>query len=320
MRAIGTEKPAGALSSRLFAGLQMTPMRRREALQGYLLISPWIIGFLVFTLGPMLASLYYSFCKYHIQRAPVWIGLANYQYAFFRDRLFWLSVQRTLTWSIATVPAGVIGSLLAAILLNQGLKGSAFYRTCFFLPHLTPLVAAAMLWTWILQPDVGILNSALALIGIRGPKWLASVEWAMPSLVMISLWNGIGGNRMLIFLAGLQSIPETLYEAAELDGAGAVRKAIHITWPMISPATFFNLVLGVISSFQVFGMAFVATGGGPAYATYFYALHLYQQAFQSFDMGYGSALAWIFFVAVLILTILQLQMQSRWVYYEGALR
>ena len=146
------------------------------------------------------------------------------------------------------------------------------------------------------------------------------MKWAFPALVMISLWNGIGGNRMLIFLAGLQSIPEVLYEAAEIDGAGVIRQAIHITWPMISPATFFNLVLGVISSFQVFGMAFVATGGGPAYATYFYALHLYEQAFMSFDMGYGSALAWVFFGAVLALTLLQLQMQKHWVYYEGALR
>jgi multiple sugar transport system permease protein len=320
MTAIRRAPPGNGPLARPFAGWHSSSMRRREALQGYLLIAPWIIGFLVFTLGPMLASLYYSFCKYNIQRPPTWIGLENYQYAFFKDRLFWLSVGRTLTWSLATVPLGVVGSLVAAILLNQGLKGSAIYRTCFFLPHLTPLVAAAMLWTWILQPDTGILNSALALIGIQGPKWLISIEWALPSLVMISLWNAIGGNRMLIFLAGLQSIPEALYEAADLDGAGALHKAIHITWPMISPATFFNLVLGVIGSFQVFGMAFVATGGGPAYATYFYALHLYQQAFQSFDMGYGSALAWIFFVAVLILTLLQFQMQNRWVYYEGATR
>ena len=320
MAATGQVGPPKGLGVWLMAGRRMSLMRRREALQGYLLISPWVIGFLVFTLGPMLASLYYSFSKYSIQRPPEWIGLSNYQYALFKDRLFWLSVRRTLTWSIATVPAGVVGSLVAAMLLNRGLRGSTIYRTCFFLPHLTPLVAAAMLWTWILQPDVGILNTALEMIGIQGPKWLASMQWAMPSLVMISLWNGIGGNRMLIFLAGLQSIPETLYEAAELDGAGPLKKAIHITWPMISPATFFNLVLGVISSFQVFGMAFVATGGGPGYATYFYALHLYEQAFQSFDMGYGSALAWIFFAAVLIVTVLQLQMQSRWVYYEGVVR
>ncbi|MBC7078532.1 MAG: sugar ABC transporter permease [Synergistales bacterium] len=210
--------------------------------------------------------------------------------------------------------------MLAAMLLNQGLKGSAVYRTCFFLPHLTPLVAAAMLWTWILQPDIGILNSLLAGIGVRGPKWLQSTKWALPSLAMISLWNGIGGNRMLIFLAGLQSIPETLYEAAELDGAGAFRKVLHITVPMISPATFFNLILGVISSFRVFGMAFVTTSGGPAYSTYFYALHLYQQAFVSFDMGYGCALAWILFAAVLTLTVIQLILQKYWVYYEGAVR
>jgi multiple sugar transport system permease protein len=283
-----------------------------------LFISPWIIGFLIFTLGPMLASLYYSFTQYNIQTSPEFIGMANYQYAFDRDRLFWVAVKRTLVWSLYTVPPGIFGSLLAAILLNQKLKGVAVYRTCFFLPHLTPVVAAAILWTWILQPDIGILNSMLEQIGIRGPKWLQSVQWALPSLAMIALWTGIGGNTMLIFLAGLQGIPETLYEAADMDGATGIQKFWKITLPMISPAMFFNLVLGIIASFRVFGMAFVTTGGGPAYATHFYALHLYEQAFVSFDMGYGSALAWIFFIAVLVLTLLQLWLQKHWVYYESA--
>jgi multiple sugar transport system permease protein len=223
-----------------------------------------------------------------------------------------------LTWSVLTVPLGIVGSLLAAILLNQGLKGRALYRTFFFLPHLTPTVAAAMLWVWILQPDIGLINSLLERVGIIGPMWLQSMKWALPSLAMISLWTGIGGNRMLIFLAGLQAIPESLYEAAEIDGAGAIHKTLHITLPMISPAIFFNMVLGIISSFRVFSMAFVTTSGGPAYATHFYALHLYVKAFVSFDMGYGSALAWIFFAAVLILTVFQLWLQKHWVYYEGA--
>lgn len=292
--------------------------RRREALQGYAFISPWIIGFLIFTLGPMLISLYYSFTQFHIQTAPQFVGLENYQYAFNTDRLFWLAVKRTLTWTLYTVPLGIAGSLLAAVLLNQKLKGVAVYRTCFFLPHLTPVVAAAILWTWILQPDIGILNSTLDTVGIRGPKWLQSVDWALPSLAMISLWTGIGGNKMLIFLAGLQAIPETLYEAADIDGATSSQKFWKITLPMISPAMFFNLILGIIASFQVFSMAFVTTGGGPAYATHFYALHLYQQAFVSFDMGYGSALAWIFFAAVLVLTLAQLWLQKHWVYYESA--
>ncbi|GIV78193.1 MAG: spermidine/putrescine ABC transporter permease [Litorilinea sp.] len=296
----------------------MSRLQRIEAFYGYLLISPWLLGFLFFTLGPMLASFYYSFTRYNVQTSPSFIGAENYIYAFTRDNLFWVSVQRTLTWSLLTVPLGTVGSLFAAILLNQKLKGVSVYRTFFFMPHLTPIVAAAILWMWILQPDIGVLNSLLARIGIRGPNWLQSVHWSMPALAMIALWTGIGGNKMLIFLAGLQSIPETLYEAADMDGATHWQKFINITLPMISPSMFFNLVLGIIASFQVFGMAFVTTRGGPAYATYFYALHLYQQAFVSFDMGYGSALAWIFFIAVLVLTIFQLWLQKHWVYYEGA--
>ncbi|NJN82571.1 MAG: sugar ABC transporter permease [Caldilineaceae bacterium] len=293
-------------------------MQRREAIQGYLFISPWLIGFALFTLGPMLASFYYSFTLYNVQTSPQFIGLENYVYALTKDQLFWTSVKRTLMWALLTVPLSMVGSLFAAILLNQKLRGVSFFRTSFFLPHLTPIVAASILWLWILQPDIGILNSLLAMVGIRGPDWLQSIQWAMPALAMISLWVGIGGNKMLIFLAGLQAIPDTLYEAADIDGATAWQKLLAITIPMISPAIFFNLVLGIIASFQVFGMAFVTTRGGPAYATYFYALHLYEQAFVSFSMGYGSALAWLFFAALLLMTLFQLWLQKRWVYYEGA--
>ncbi len=296
---------------------RMSATRRRQAIYGYLFILPWVLGFLFFTAGPMIASFIYSFCDYHIQRPPRFTGLENYAYAFVKDQLFWPSVRRTIYWSILTVPLGILGSLLAAILLNQKLRGTSIYRTFFFLPHLTPVVAASLLWTWMLQPDIGIVNTALRSIGIVGPRWLSSVQWALPALAIIALWNGIGGNRMLIFLAGLQAIPETLYEAADIDGAGAIRKHLHITLPLISPAMFFNLVLGLIASFQVFDMAYVTTSGGPAYATHFYALHLYRQAFVSFDMGYGSALAWILFVAVLSLTLIQLKLQNRWVYYES---
>ncbi|MCB0061641.1 MAG: sugar ABC transporter permease [Caldilineaceae bacterium] len=297
---------------------RLSLMQRREAIQGYLFISPWVIGFLLFTLGPMLASFYYSFTLYNVQTTPRFTGLYNYDYAFSQDPLFWVSVRRTLLWAVMTVPVSMIASLWAAILLNQKLRGVAVYRTCFFLPHLTPVVAAAILWMWILQPDIGILNTLLDKVGIRGPNWLQSIQWSMPALAMVALWTGIGGNKMLIFLAGLQAIPDSLYEAADMDGATGLQKFRHITLPMISPAMFFNLVLGIIASFQVFGMAFVTTKGGPAYSTYFYALHLYQQAFVSFDMGYGSALAWIFFAAVLLLTLFQLWLQKRWVYYEGA--
>jgi multiple sugar transport system permease protein len=256
---------------------RMSRLQRLEAMQGYLFISPWIIGFLLFTAGPMVASFYYSFTNYNVMTSPEFAGLYNYDYALNKDPLFWKSVERTLLWSLMTVPTGLMGSLFAAILLNQQLKGVSFYRTLFFLPHLTPVVAASILWMWILQPDIGVLNSILdSLFGIHGPNWLQSIQWSMPALAMIALWTGIGGNQMLIFLAGLQAIPESLYEAADIDGATPWQKLVRITIPMISPAMFFNLVLGVIASFQVFGMAFVTTRGGPAYATYFYALHLYQ--------------------------------------------
>lgn len=303
----------------------LTPAARKEALLGYAFISPWLIGFLAFTAYPMIASLYYSFTKYQILAPPKWIGLENYVYAFTGepfegggDPLFWLSMERTVVWVLATVPLGIFGSLLAAVLLNRGLRGTVFFRTAFFLPSLTPIVAAALLWQWILQPDIGVMNSVIeATTGLRGPKWLASVDWALPALAMISLWTAIGGNRMLIFLAGLQGIPQELYEAARVDGAGPVRTWWHITVPLISPAIFFNLVLGVIVSFRVFAFAFVTTGGGPARTTYFYALHLYTMAFSSFDMGYGSALAWVLFVIVLLITLGNMALARRWVYYES---
>jgi multiple sugar transport system permease protein len=297
----------------------MSRRRWLEAIQGYLFITPWLIGFLVFTFGPMLASFYYSFTLYNVQTSPRFMGLYNYNYAFTQDPLFWMSVQRTLLWAAMTVFPSLFGALLAAILLNQKLRGMSFYRTMFFLPHLTPVVAAAILWAWILQPDIGIFNNLLDKININGPNWLGDVRWSMPALAMIALWTSIGGNNMLIFLAGLQGIPESLYEAADIDGATGSQKFFRITLPLISPAMFFNMILGIIASFQVFSMAFVTTKGGPAYSTYFYALHLYQQAFVSFDMGYGSALAWIFFAAILVLTLFQLWLQKRWVYYESAL-
>ena len=178
-----------------------------------------------------------------------------------------------------------------------------------------------MVWLWLLQPDVGIVNSVIRMVfGIRGPGWMATRQWALPSMVLISLWTGIGSTRMLIFLAGLQGVPQELYDAGLVDGTNWWQKIRHITLPMITPTILFNLVLGVIGSLQVFGLAFVATGGGPAYATYFYALHLYQMAFRSFDMGYGSALAWILFVTILVLTFIQIKMSTGWVYYAGEAR
>ena len=292
--------------------------RRIEAMTGYLYISPWILGYLFFILGPLLLSLYYSFTYYSILTVPKWVGLQNYTTALFNDRLFWASVQRTLLWAITSVPLSITGSFFAALLLNRQVFGKNVWRVLFFLPSLTPEVAAAMLWLWILQPDLGIVNSLLReTFGIRGPNWLSSPDWALPSLVMISLWTGIGSIRMLIFLAGLQGVPQELYDASNVDGVNWWQKIWHVTLPLISPTILLNLILGIIGSFQVFGLAFVTTGGGPAYATYFYALHLYQTAFRSFDLGYGSMLAWFLFAAILTLTLLQVSFSRRWVYYAG---
>lgn len=298
----------------------LSGLRRREALEGYLYISPWIIGFILFSAGPMLGSLVLSLTKYNIISEPEFVGLQNYEYAFKFDELFWGSLWRTIEYSVGNVTIGVTLSLLAALLLNQKLRATVLFRTFFFLPSLTPVVAAALLWQWIYQPDVGLLNTFLRGIGIEGPGWIKSPEWALPSLVIIALWSGIGGGRMIIFLAGLQGVPQELYEAAHLDGANFWHRFRHVTLPMVSPTVFFNMVLGIIGSFSVFSVAFIATDGGPAYATWFYVLHLYQAAFRNFEMGYASALAWVFFAILLVLTFIQLRLSKAWVHYEGEIK
>jgi multiple sugar transport system permease protein len=303
-------RPKGSLSG----------LRRREAIEGYLFITPWILGFLMFSAGPMIGSLALSFTKYSIISPPEFCGLCNYEYAFKFDELFGGSLWRTVYYSIGNILIGVSLSLLAAILLNQKLKGTVFFRTFFFLPSLTPIVAAALLWQWIYQPDVGLINSSLKQIGIHGPGWIKSPEWAIPSLIIIALWMGIGGYRMIIFLAGLQGVPQELYEAANLDGANLWHRFRHVTLPLLSPTVFFNVVMGIIGSFSVFSVAFMATDGGPAFATWFYVLHLYNAAFKNFEMGYASALAWVFFVILLILTFIQLRLSKSWVYYEGEVK
>jgi len=290
----------------------------RQNVLGYLWISPWIIGFLVFILGPMVASFGFSFTNYRIINEARWVGLDNYIYAFAEDDLFWPSLGKTFYFMLISVPLGTLGSLLLAMLLNERLVGETIYRTFFFLPSLTPLAAAAILWIWILHPDVGLLNYLLSLVGIDGPAWLGSTQWALPSIILITLWSSIGGGRMIIFLAGLQGVPQELYEAADIDGAGSWPKFRHITLPMISPALFFNLILGVIGALQVFTTAFITTKGGPGRATWFFALHIYTNAFEYFDMGYASALAIVLFVILLVFTVIQLRLSDKWVFYAGS--
>jgi multiple sugar transport system permease protein len=292
--------------------------RRRQNLLGYLWISPWLLGFVIFTAGPMIASLVLSFANYRIIVPPTWAGVRNYVFALTEDNLFWPSMGKTFYFMLVSVPTGLLGSLLLAMLLNQRVRGESIFRTFFYLPSLTPAAAAAILWVWLLHAEVGMVNYLLSFFGIQGPPWLASVRWAMPAIILISLWTGIGGGRMIIFLAGLQGVPQEFYEAAEIDGAGVWRKFLNITLPMISPTIFFNLVLGIIGALQVFTTAFIVTKGGPGRATWFFALHIYMNAFEYFDMGYASTLAWILFLVLLVFTIIQLRLSDRWVFYAGS--
>lgn len=291
-------------------------LQRREALEGYLWISPWLIGFLIFSLGPIIASFYLSLTRYKIGGSPEWIGLANYNMAFFEDKLFWPSLWRTAYFSLASVGIGVALSLLAAMLLNQDIKGKTIFRALYYLPSLTPVVALAILWQWLLAPKQGLVNHLLSFVNIPGPGWLTSQTWALPSIILITLWSTVGGGRMIIFLAGLQNVPKELQEAAQIDGANGWQRFRHITIPLISPVILFNTLLGVIGSFSVFSVAYIATAGGPNYATWFYMLHLYYNAFSYFQMGYASALAWVFFVFIFLLSYLQIKLSDRWVYYE----
>jgi multiple sugar transport system permease protein len=294
-------------------------LEKRRWLWAYAFISPWLIGFAVFTLGPMLVSLYYSFTDFNIIDAPVWTGLANYQKLFFGDPLFWHALKRTLYFAGLALPLGLVFGFFLAILLNQDVPGVNLWRTMFFLPSVIAGVAVAILWVRIFNPQVGILNPFLEnVFGIQNPPgWLNDPDWAMPSLVLISLW-GIGGS-MIIYLAGLQGIPTTLYEVAKIDGANSWQRFRFVTLPLMTPVIFYNLVLGLIAAFQYFTEVYVATGGdgGPVRSTLVYNLYLYQTAFRFFDMGYASALAWILFLIVLVATLLVFRSSAMWVYYEA---
>jgi len=289
-------------------------MKRRKALEGYLFASPWIAGFLLFTAGPMIASLALSFCKYDILTTLKWIGLENYR-QLFSAQLFWTALYNTVYWVVFGVPLRLAMALLLALLMNRKLRGTPLFRTIFYVPSVVSGVALAMLWVWLFEPSVGLINTFLRMLGIANPPlWLGSEQWSKPALIIMSLW-GVGGT-MVIFLAGLQDIPEQLYEAAEIDGAGAWHKFRAITIPLLTPSIFFNLIMGIINSFQVFTQAYVMTRGGPLYSTYFYVLYIYDEGFQYMHMGYASALAWILLLIILTLTLIQFYFSRRWVVYE----
>ncbi len=289
-----------------------------ENIAGYVFISPWIIGFIIIEIGPLLAALYFSLTNYDILSETKFIGLRNYEKLLFNDPLFWLSLKVTALYSVGSVSLHIIFGVLLALMLNQNLRGMAFYRTVYYLPAVVSGVAVAYMWIWVLNKEAGILNTGLGYLGIDGPNWLFSIEWVLPAFVAISLWN-LGGG-MVLYLAALQGVPTQLYEAAEIDGAGWWPRTWHVTIPLISPVIFFNFIIGIIGSFQVFTAAYVITQGGPANSTLFYVLYLYRNAFENFKMGYASALAWVLFLVIMALTVLSFRVSGRWVYYEGQLR
>ena len=299
----------------------MSPAQKREAGLFYLTVSPWIIGFLIFTLVPMAISLYLSFTRWNVIQAPVWIGFDNYVRMFTNDPDFYQALKVTLIFTITSVPLQMIVALFLAVLLNEATRAVGFFRTAFYIPSIVASVASAVLWTWIFNPRFGPINGVLRPLGLGSPNWFNDPNYALLALVIMSAW-GVGG-QMLIFLAGLKGIPRSLYEAAEVDGAGRITRFLRITLPMLSPTLFFNLIMSMIGAFQTFDAAFVisTTRGGqigaPQKSTLFFLLHLYREGFSFLNMGYASALAWVLFLIILTVTLIVNRTSKRWVFYSG---
>lgn len=291
--------------------------RVRRWAMGYLFASPWLIGLMLFVAYPVLSTIYYSFTQYSVLMPPQWVGIFNYEELFLYDDLFWKSIYNTFYYVLIGVPLGLCVALGLAVLLNQKLPGLPLFRTIFYLPSIVPVVGMSILWMWLLNPQYGLINGLLhELFGIKGPGWIADPKWSKPALILMSLW-GVGG-QMIVFLAGLQGIPEYLYESASIDGATKWRQFWQITVPMLTPTIFFNLVMGIIGGMQVFTQSFIMTNGGPANSTLFYVFYLFNNAFRYFKMGYASAMAIILFVIIFSLTLLVLWTSKRWVHYETA--
>ncbi|HEY88700.1 MAG TPA: sugar ABC transporter permease [Thermoflexia bacterium] len=293
----------------------MSFRERREALQGYLSISPWVIGFLFFTLVPVLVSVYFSFTQWTITSPSEWVGLHNYIRMFTQDPLFWQALKVTGNFVLISVPLKLIFGVALSLLLNLKVRGMNLYRTIFYIPAVISGVAVSLMWIWLLQPDTGVVNTLLALVGIKGPGWFWDPQWALPSVALMSVWS-VGGSA-IVYLAGLQNIPPHLYEAAKIDGAGAWQRFWRITIPLLTPTLFFQLVVEMIESFKVFTQAFVITKGGPLKATYFYLYYFYEEAFQNFNMGYASALAVVLMVIIMTATIILNYTSKHWVYYAA---
>ncbi|MFC1996155.1 carbohydrate ABC transporter permease [Chloroflexota bacterium] len=290
--------------------------KNEDTITGWLMASPWIIGFLVFFAIPMVSSLVLSFMEWDLISPPAFVGIENYIDMFVGDPLPMHSLKVTLILAFFSIPINIVVGLAIAMLLNTEIKGLAIFRTVYYLPAVLAGVAVALLWRWIFSSEFGLLNLGLSLIGIEGPAWLSDKATALPSFVIMRVW-GVGA-MMVIYLAGLQSIPTEFYEAAKIDGANFWQRTFKITLPLLTPTIFFQLIVGLIFTMQIFTEPLMMTNGGPANATLFYILYLYRQAFQYFNMGYASALAWLFFLVVLLLTLLVFRSARGWVYYEGA--
>ena len=280
---------------------------------------PWLIGLVIFLLGPILASLFLSFTQFDGLNEPILVGLKNYTEMLQADPKLWASLQVTFSFAFISLPLCTLIAISFALLLNQKMKGQGLYRILLYLPTIVPMVASSVIWIWIFKADAGILNKALEFLlgwipGFKAPLWLADPDWALPALIIMSFWSI--GNPMIIYLAGLQNIPNSLYESADIDGANSIQKLWHITLPILSPTIFFNVIIGIIQVFQYFVPAYVMTSGGPQNSTMFYSLYTYQTAFDDFRMGYASALAWLLFIIVLVATMLAFRVSKKLVHYS----
>ncbi len=308
MGALTARRPSG----RAWLRLNMTA---EEAIEGYILVLPIVLGLLIFSLGPVFGSLYLSFTSWDLFGAPEWIGTQNYT-RLFADELFVKSLRNTVYYTLLAVPTGTVLSLAVALALNRKVRGTTLFRTVYFLPSVCSEVAIAVVWVWLYMPELGLFDVLLSSVGISPPPWLTSTRWAMPSVSIMAVWGGLGYN-MVIFLAGLQSISQEYYEAAMIDGANRWQSLRRITLPLLSPITFFIVIMSVIGSLQVFASVYIMTGGGPYYATLTIAYYLFRNGFEWFKMGYASSLAYVLFMIILVLTAIQWRLQRRWVFYES---
>ncbi len=310
-------REAGVAQSSISRSRAARSRELRQAAIGIAFASPWIVGLLVFFVYPIIMSFYYSFNDYSALQDPQWIGVKNYVDLFTIDDIFRVSMSNTAIYAAMVIPIGTVFAILLALLLNMKVKFLAYHRTIFYLPVLVPSVALALVWQWVLNPSFGVLNALLATVGIIGPGWYTDMAWAKPSYAIMSIWTI--GNAVIIYLAGLQDVPQDLMDAASVDGANVFQRIRNVTLPMITPVIFFNVIMGLIGASQTFTEAYIITGGqgNPANAAMFYVMYLYRNAFVYFHMGLASAQAWILFIIILVMTLILVRTSNAWVYYGG---